>query len=105
METVLTVAGIAALFVLNAVIFTALSWLLTEKIKISPKVKPLNCWGCMAFWLTFIFGIGLAVAVVEIQTGLTGTAGAYARWFLYGWAFLSGIIAYQNVNSKYKINE
>ena len=105
METLITVAGIAALYLLNALLAYVLAWLLTEKIKPVFNFKPFTCRGCMSFWFTFIFGSVMAVIVVDQETQLTGTAGAFARWFLYGWAFLTGIINYLYINAKFKIYE
>ena len=104
MEAFITVAGIAALFVLNVLISYALAWLLTEKI--TPiKVKPFSCRACMSFWLTLVFGLFLAWILIRDQTELQGQAATYGRWFLAGWAFLTALINYLYINAKFKIYE
>lgn len=104
MDTLITVAGMAALFVLNVLICYGLAWLLTEKI--TPiKVKPFNCRACLSFWLTLFFGMFLAWILIRDQTELQGQAAAYGRWFLHGWAFLTALINYLYIKSKFKIYE
>lgn len=80
---------IILVFTLNVLVSNALAFLVTHS-RMEIKVKPFNCYGCMAFWLTLIIG---AMIAYERQ-------GDALYYFI---AVLSAFLNYFYVKSKYHV--
>ena len=105
MEALFNVVELMVWYVSAAVVAYILARSLTSKVKPALNFKPFNCWGCLAFWFTFILGTIIAVIYIARAPEITGTAAAFALWLLIGWAFLIGLINYFYIKSKFKIYE
>lgn len=84
------VVKIIFILIVNVFICNALAYLVSMQELI--KFKPFNCYGCLSFWFTFLMG---CFWVHLFGHGLP----------FYGVAFLSGILNFLYVKSKYKIHE
>ena len=82
---------IILLIIVNVLGSNALAYLGTTGRAVLP-VKPFNCYGCLAFWLTLIFG-----------TLIAWTRNGEAFYLLLVIALLSGLLNYLYVKSKYII--
>lgn len=79
-----------------------LGGLLTEIYKPVINVKPFNCRPCLTFWLTMLGGgvltwLNAITAVAEVHK--------YGAYELMGVTFLTGIINFLYIKSKFKIYE
>jgi len=74
---------IAIVLVSNALAF------LVSTSRGAPMVKPFNCYGCLAFWFTLIFGAGYAYMQADALT-------AYV-------VLISAFLNYYYVKSKYNV--
>ena len=88
----------------NELIMYILSWLFTDKIQPLINRKPFNCRECMAFWLTCIGGILIALLVLK-RSSIFPTIKVlrFGRLMVMGIAVVSGLLNYLYIKSKFKI--
>lgn len=103
METVTSLLEIACALLMSTLIANGLAYQLTEVWRPPFKRKPFTCFGCMAFWLTFFFGLVLGILSRQnfdcAETRTVVTAGVAAL------SFLLGLLSFLNVKIKYRIYE
>jgi hypothetical protein len=86
-----------------ALIANVLAWVLTELHGPVLDFKPFNCWGCLSFWLTLIFGFTVALEMPgNYQCPETQTVETYG---IAGATILLGFVNYLWVKSKYQVYE
>ena len=103
MGTLYTLLAIAAVLIVSALIAKALAYLLTEVYKLPIKRKPFNCYGCLSFWFTLVFG--LVVAFVVRRYFEQPEAKAVVTLTTTAQAFTLGIINYLLIKIKYRVYE
>ena len=74
----------------NTLVCNVLAFWFTDKTEI--KLKPFGCYGCLAFWLSFLGGSAI-------------TYFTSANELAYFASFLAGMANYFYVKSKYQIYE
>lgn len=103
MGLLFTLLGIAAILFAISLVSNGLAYLFTEVWPLPIKRKPFSCYGCLAFWLTFIFGTVLAFVVRRYFDAMeTRNVVTYG---VIGLAFTLGLINYLIVKIKYKVYE
>lgn len=80
-------------FMANALICNALAFVFTKYTEF--KTKPFNCYGCLSFWLSFVFGWAISYYL----------APSHGVAFLGFVAFAIGLLNYFYVKSKFQIYE
>jgi hypothetical protein len=99
MEALLLVIAVIFLSICNVLISYTLAWLLTEVRPIPWRVKPFSCRGCLSFWLTLFFELGIGAALP-----LPGDAeDIFCASCMVG--LVLGLINYLYIKSKFQIYE
>jgi hypothetical protein len=87
----------------TAFIANALAWVLTEVRRPILNFKPFNCWGCLSFWFTLVFGITIALEMPgNYECPETKTVEMYG---ILGSTVLLGFVNYLYIKSKYQVYE
>jgi len=98
MELHVTTVCTGILLACTSLIANALAYTLTEVWPLPLNVKPFNCWGCLSFWLTLLFGAVVGLELVPYYR--TYEAQVVAGYACGGVSALLGLVNFFWIKSK-----
>ncbi len=101
MINLLIYLGLFAVLVAIAILSRAGAYIFTQIKKPIFNFKPFNCYGCLSFWLTLIFGCVIILFTRYVFE--TADLINFARFYIATVAFLLGLINYLTINFKLTI--
>lgn len=87
----------------SSLISNVLAYAITEVWPPVFPFKPFNCWGCLSFWFTLVFG--LAVMLELAPSYLHPETRTVFRYGCAGVSVLLGLVNYFYIKAKYQVYE